>query len=174
MPEGWATTEVSLLDQILDATKPMAKSERALNKTYLEEFIGFKKATEGQLVSQEVEDNLKHWIGEIDEQLASRSGAGEEAARQKLEERRDHLKELLAKMPGNDKLDQLLSDVLANADKAKKLVEEMEVAPPVQGACAVPLGETRTYKAARGASGFWFWLILLAVALGGLLWYIWR
>jgi type VI secretion system protein ImpB len=43
-----------------------------------------------------------------------------------LLEMRDHLKELLAKMPGNDKLDELLSDVLGNAEKAKALVEELK------------------------------------------------
>jgi Ca-activated chloride channel family protein len=69
MPEGWATTEVSLLDQILDATKPVDKSEQAHTKTYLEEFV--KKASEGQLVSKEVEDNIKHWIGEIDKKLST-------------------------------------------------------------------------------------------------------
>jgi type VI secretion system protein ImpC len=70
--QGAATTtttqEVSLLDQILDATKPLDKSERSRNKTYLEEFL--KKVTEGQLVSKEVEDNVKHWIGEIDKKLS--------------------------------------------------------------------------------------------------------
>src|SRR6516162_904877 len=63
------TQEVSLLDQVLDATRPLDKNERSRNKTYIEEFL--KKVTEGQLVSKEVEDNVKHWIGEIDKKLSA-------------------------------------------------------------------------------------------------------
>jgi len=48
------------------------------------------------------------------------------APMKKLLEMRDHLTQLLSKMPGNDKLEQLLSDVLSNADKAKGLVEELK------------------------------------------------
>jgi type VI secretion system protein ImpB len=44
----------------------------------------------------------------------------------KLLEMRDHLNQLLSKMPGNDKLEELLSEVLSNADKAKALVEELK------------------------------------------------
>jgi type VI secretion system protein ImpB len=44
----------------------------------------------------------------------------------KLLEMREHLNQLLAKMPGNDKLENLLADVLSNADKAKALVDEMK------------------------------------------------
>jgi type VI secretion system protein ImpB len=48
------------------------------------------------------------------------------APMKKLLEMRDHLNQLLSKMPGNDKLEALLSDVLGNADKAKALVEELK------------------------------------------------
>src|ERR1700722_2783605 len=64
------TQEVSLLDQLLDATKPMDKGERTRNATYLNEFLG-KIMAPGQIVSKEVEDNIKHWIGEIDKKLSS-------------------------------------------------------------------------------------------------------
>lgn len=37
------------------------------------------------------------------------------------------LTQLLSKMEGNDKLDQLLSDILSNSDKAKALAKEMGI-----------------------------------------------
>jgi type VI secretion system protein ImpB len=48
------------------------------------------------------------------------------APMKQLLEMRDHLSQLLSKMPGNDKLDELLGEVLSNADKAKALVEELK------------------------------------------------
>jgi type VI secretion system protein ImpB len=44
-------------------------------------------------------------------------------------EMREHLQQLLTKMPGNEKLEALLADVLSNAEKAKALVEEMKNKP---------------------------------------------
>jgi len=48
----------------------------------------------------------------------------------KLLEMREHLNQLLAKMPGNDKLEGLLADILSNADKAKSLVDELQKIAP--------------------------------------------
>jgi len=42
-----------------------------------------------------------------------------------LLEMRTHLTQLLGKMEGNDKLEQLLSDVLSNTERAKQLAEQM-------------------------------------------------
>src|SRR5947209_4958916 len=66
---GTVTQEASLLDQLLDATKPLDKSERTRNANYIKEFIE-KVIAPGQVVSREVEDNIKHWIGEIDKKLS--------------------------------------------------------------------------------------------------------
>jgi type VI secretion system protein ImpB len=48
-------------------------------------------------------------------------------ALKKLLEMRLELTQLLSKMEGNDKLDQLLADVLSNTDKAKELAEQMGI-----------------------------------------------
>src|SRR5262249_40195767 len=64
------TQDVSLLDQLLDATKPYDKTERQRNASYIKEFIE-KVIAPGQIVSKEVEDNIKHWIGEIDKKLSA-------------------------------------------------------------------------------------------------------
>jgi len=64
------TQEANLLDQILDATKPIDRSERARNASYIKEFIE-RVVAPGQIVSKEVENNIKHWIGELDKKLSS-------------------------------------------------------------------------------------------------------
>jgi type VI secretion system protein ImpB len=51
-------------------------------------------------------------------------------ALKELLEMRQKLSELLARMEGNDKLDALLADVLANGDKTKALAKEMGVQTP--------------------------------------------
>ena len=43
---------------------------------------------------------------------------------------RHRLTQLLSKMEGNDKLDQLLADILSNTDKAKALAKEMGIESP--------------------------------------------
>jgi type VI secretion system protein ImpC len=63
------STEVSLLDQILHATRPPDSTERLRHRMYIEEFL--KKVVEGQLINKEPEDNIKHWIGEIDKKLSA-------------------------------------------------------------------------------------------------------
>jgi type VI secretion system protein ImpB len=42
-----------------------------------------------------------------------------------LLEMRDRLTQLLSKMEGNDKLEQLLADIIANTDKARRMAAEM-------------------------------------------------
>ena len=48
-------------------------------------------------------------------------------ALKKLLEMRLELTQLLSKMEGNDKLDQLLADVLSNTEKAKELASQMGI-----------------------------------------------
>jgi type VI secretion system protein ImpB len=47
----------------------------------------------------------------------------------KMLEMREQLNQLMTKMPGNEKLENLLTDVLSNAEKAKALVEELKSKP---------------------------------------------
>ena len=49
-----------------------------------------------------------------------------------LLEMRKRLQELMAKMEGNDKLEQLLGDVLANTEKAQSLAKQLGIEPAAE------------------------------------------
>src|SRR5438445_9529672 len=64
------TKEAGLLDQILDRTKPMDAREREKNKDYIGQFL--KQIVQpGQVISKDVETNIKFWVAEIDKKLSS-------------------------------------------------------------------------------------------------------
>jgi type VI secretion system protein ImpC len=64
------TQEDNLLDKILDRTKPLNDKERERNKDYVGQFL--KQIVQpGQVVSKDVETNIKFWIAEIDKKLSS-------------------------------------------------------------------------------------------------------
>jgi type VI secretion system protein ImpC len=64
------TTEDNLLDKILDRTKPLNDKERERNKDYVGQFL--KQIVQpGQVISKDVETNIKFWIAEIDKKLSS-------------------------------------------------------------------------------------------------------
>jgi type VI secretion system protein ImpC len=58
----------SLLDQVIAATRPQNKKEAERTRDYFKEFLG-QVVEPGKVVSKDVEDNIKHWIGEIDKVL---------------------------------------------------------------------------------------------------------
>jgi type VI secretion system protein ImpB len=62
-------------------------------------------------------------------------------ALRKLLEMRLELTQLLSKMEGNDKLDQLLADVLSNTDKAKELAAQMGIGGSDDPATGTPDAE---------------------------------
>jgi type VI secretion system protein ImpC len=65
------TTEApSLLDQVIQATRPMDNREAERNKSYFKQFLD-SVVQPGQVVSKDVEANIKHWIGEIDKKLTA-------------------------------------------------------------------------------------------------------
>ena len=64
------TQETSLLDQILDRTKPFDDRERERNKDFVGQFLR-QVVQPGQVVSKDVETNVKYWIAEIDKKLSS-------------------------------------------------------------------------------------------------------
>jgi len=72
-----------------------------------------------------VELNFKH----IDDFEPARVAEQVPALRELLE-MRQRLTQLMSKMEGNDKLEQLLTDVLANTDKAQALAKEMGIEAP--------------------------------------------
>ncbi len=59
----------------------------------------------------------------------------------KLLEMRMELTQLLSKMEGNDKLDQLLADVLSNTEKAKELATQMGIGGSDDSATGTPEAE---------------------------------
>jgi type VI secretion system protein ImpC len=59
-----------LLDQILDRTKPIDEKERERNKDFVGQFL--KQVVQpGQVISKDVEKNIKFWIAEIDKKLSA-------------------------------------------------------------------------------------------------------
>jgi type VI secretion system protein ImpC len=64
------TQEDNLLDKILDRTKPLNDREREKNKNYVDEFLRH-VVQPGQIVSKDVETNIKYWVAEIDKKLSA-------------------------------------------------------------------------------------------------------
>lgn len=62
------TEEVSLLDQVIAATKPQSTQEADRAKDYFKQFLE-QVVQPGHVVSADVEANIKKWIGEIDKKL---------------------------------------------------------------------------------------------------------
>src|SRR5438876_6107833 len=64
------TQEDNLLDTILDRTKPLDDKERERNKDYIGQFL--KQIVQpGQVISKDVETNIKFWIAALDKKLSS-------------------------------------------------------------------------------------------------------
>ncbi|HVK15392.1 MAG TPA: type VI secretion system contractile sheath large subunit [Fimbriiglobus sp.] len=65
------TTETtSILDQVIAATRPQSQKEADRARGYFKQFLeGAVKP--GQVVSKDVEANIKYWIGEIDKKLSA-------------------------------------------------------------------------------------------------------
>src|SRR5438445_9371317 len=66
------TTEeeaASLLDQMIKSTRPQDESEADRTKKYFRRFLD-QLVKPGQVVSNDVEANIKHWIGQIDQSLS--------------------------------------------------------------------------------------------------------
>jgi type VI secretion system protein ImpC len=65
-----ATEATSILDQVIAATRPQDQKEADRAKSYFKQFLeGVVKP--GQVVSKDVEANIKYWIGEIDKKLSA-------------------------------------------------------------------------------------------------------
>jgi type VI secretion system protein ImpC len=66
-----ATTETTdLLAQVLKATRPQSDGEQERAKDYFKQFLG-QVVKPGQVVSKDVETNIKTWIGELDKKLSA-------------------------------------------------------------------------------------------------------
>jgi len=60
----------SLLDQVVKATRPQDESEADRTKSYFRRFLD-QVVKPGQVVSNDVEANIKHWICQIDKALSA-------------------------------------------------------------------------------------------------------
>ncbi len=60
----------SLLDQVISATRPQDDGEARRAKVYLKQFLD-QVVKPDQVVSSDVETNIKFWIGELDKKLSS-------------------------------------------------------------------------------------------------------
>lgn len=60
----------SMLDQVIAATRPQSDQEAARTKDYFKQFLT-QVVKPGQVVSKDVEANIKTWIGEIDKTLTA-------------------------------------------------------------------------------------------------------
>jgi type VI secretion system protein ImpC len=65
-----AQETTGLLDQVITATKPQDQKEADRAKDYFKQFLG-QVVKPGQVISKDVETNVKFWIGEIDKKLSS-------------------------------------------------------------------------------------------------------
>jgi len=64
-----AAAEESLLDQIVQATRPQDETESTRAKTYLEEYV--RGLMEGRVVAKDTERTINAWIAEIDRMLSA-------------------------------------------------------------------------------------------------------
>jgi type VI secretion system protein ImpC len=60
----------SLLDQVISATKPQTPTEADRARDYFKQFLS-QVVQPGQVISKDVETNVKFWIGEIDKKLSA-------------------------------------------------------------------------------------------------------
>lgn len=60
----------SILDQVIKATRPQDQAEADRVKDYFKQFLD-RVVQPGQVVSKDVEKNIKHWISQIDQRLSA-------------------------------------------------------------------------------------------------------
>jgi type VI secretion system protein ImpC len=69
-PGTQAAEAPNLLDQVIAATRPQTDKEKESAKDYFAQFLN-EVVKPGQVVSSDVEANIKHWIAQIDNKLSA-------------------------------------------------------------------------------------------------------
>ncbi|WP_165230996.1 type VI secretion system contractile sheath large subunit [Aquisphaera insulae] len=69
-PAAGTTEAPSLLDEVIKATRPQTDKETERARDYFRQFLD-QAVKPGQVVSKDVETNIKTWIGEIDKKLTA-------------------------------------------------------------------------------------------------------
>ena len=64
------TVQSSILDQVIKATRPQDQADADRVKDYFKQFLD-RVIQPGQVVSKDVEKNIKHWISQIDQKLST-------------------------------------------------------------------------------------------------------
>jgi type VI secretion system protein ImpC len=65
-----ATETTALLDKVIAATRPQSAKEAERSKDFFKQFLD-QAVKPGQVVSKDVETNIKYWIAEVDKKLSS-------------------------------------------------------------------------------------------------------
>ena len=68
--EAQAVDAPNLLDQVIKATRPQSAKEAERSKDFFKQFLD-QAVKPGQIVSKDVETNIKYWISEVDKKLTS-------------------------------------------------------------------------------------------------------
>ena len=68
-PAAAAAAAPSILDQVITATRPQDQAEADRVKDYFKQFLD-RVIQPGQVVSKDVEKNIKHWIAQVDQKLS--------------------------------------------------------------------------------------------------------
>src|SRR5262249_44394817 len=108
-------------DQVIAATRPQTDQATC---NYFRQFV-----------RKDVEDLIR----KIDRELSSNSDAEQ---KQELNEMRSWLKEQMGKMGGNDKLEQLIGEVLTDTEQANSLAKELGIGAAAPEAPEVPLAKS--------------------------------
>lgn len=113
----------SLIDQVISATRPQDKGDADRAKDYFKQFLG-QAVKPGQVVSKDVEQNIKFWISAIDQKLSSQLNAVMHSPEfQKLESTWRGLKYLVS----NSETGETLKIRVLNVTK-KDLLKDLEKA----------------------------------------------
>src|SRR5277367_2880522 len=64
-----APEKKSLIDDLIQATRPQSAKEAERSKDYFQQFVA-QVVKPGQVVAKDAETNIKYWIGEIDKKLS--------------------------------------------------------------------------------------------------------
>lgn len=69
-PAATTTGQTSILDQVIKATRPQDQAEADRVKDYFKQFLD-RVVQPGQVISKDVEKNIKYWISQVDQKLSA-------------------------------------------------------------------------------------------------------
>lgn len=122
-PAATTSAQPSILDQVIKATRPQDQAEADRVKDYFKQFLD-RVVQPGQVISKDVEKNIKHWISQVDQKLSAQlNEIMHNPAYQKLEGTWRGLKYLV----NNSETGETLKIRVLNVNK-KDLLKDLEKA----------------------------------------------